>query len=558
MKHMKTYSDSSKNLWIILIILSAALLHIMTSYPVKGPFIHPDEGGYLMNAASLVGFHSDSASSYHLGYSLFIFPAFLLFDHPDFVYRFVQLINVLLNVISIFFIFKICEKIFPDESTSKILMGTAVAAFYPAWFVYSSCALSENAYVLFFVLSVFFCIMASIHSGKYWFFWALTIGFLFFIHPKAAPVVLAAGSAAILIAWQQKRWDLFALFFIIVSFMVLSYHYAIQPWLVDRQTIGPAPPALHYLEPSGLLNAFFSWSRFVDFLSRTSGHVMYLLLGSLGLVGLGVLFFLNLLYDNLTNCQISKMTGPAVFMVLSLFGTILLSAFFFTGSTRFDTWIYGRYTEGVLFPLIAVGFITFHFKKYYIVFFAAVVLALILGIAHNDAVEHMFYPFISSFWIGIVFRDFHPFVWSIFCLPLFLFIFIFKTIHLRFVAISFFYVIALIFVNISIVASSEFWYNRTVLTNYIRNYSDFSEKIIAIERPDMQERHLKQLAYKSNFVFYLFDYSVTQMNFEQWKDNYEGLFVSFRNDLNQFNDDLYIIQSETEDGPYIWMKTNNF
>lgn len=545
------------NFWLIILLLSSALLHAITSYPVRGPFIPADEGGYLMNAAALAGYQSDAASSYHLGYSVFILPGFIIFENPLHIHRFVQFINIILNLISILVIYKICIKLFPQRKLSEILLATAISSFYPAWYVYSSCALSENAFVLIFILSVYFCIMTSTKGGLYWIFWALALGYLFFIHPKAAPVILAGGLAAILVAWQRKNWVLYAVFLIAVSFMVLYYHYGVQPWIVDRLTISSSIPTLHYAEASHLINAFMSWSRLFDFLGKTSGHIMYLLLGSLGLAGLGIIFLLTSLYDNIKNRNFTENTSTYLYVILSLFGTLLLSSAL--SPSRFDHWIYGRYMEGVLFPVLTFGFLFFDLKKYYLVFLIAFISSIILGFIHYVNYSQMFYSFISSFWIAVFLREYHPFYWVLFSLPLFIIISLFKDIPLRFIALLSLFLLALFFVQIlSIIPSSSMWHDRTVLPNTIRSYSDIIKEPIFIERPDMKEMPRIQHAYKSMFVYHLYNFPVIQTEIETWKENCHGILVSFRDDLDMFVDDLYIFESETESGPYLWLKRSNF
>lgn len=282
---------------------------------------------------------------------------------------------------------------------------------------------------------------------------------------------------------------------------------------------------------------------------------MYLLLGSLGLVGLGLYYLFGNLYMDLKNRRISTMTGPSIFMALSLITTILLSAALFMGSTRFDTWIYGRYAEGVISPVIAAGFMAFKTKRNYYILLVAMISAVLLGLAHKVGASHTFYAFISAFWVGMLFHDHSPWIWPVAYFPLFMIIGFFKTVLLRFVTLSLFFFLALLFVQqLSVIPSSEFWCNRAVLPNAIRTTADLAGKPIFIEPPDLKEPYMIQLAYKSHFVFHLYDRSVRQMHFEEWQAVGDALLVSFRDDPGVYENNLYIVKSETQKGPHLWRR----
>ena len=171
---------------LVLILVASSLIRIVLNRNYDASMVMRDEAGYLANAAALAGHAFDGASSYHAGYSLLILPAFLLFDDPLRVYRGVQAINLILAALSILIVDRLLRELFPGTRRAMRLLATGVAASYPAWFVFSGLAMSENAMVPAFCIAAWCCLRTGQQGGAAWIGWALACSFLFVVHPSAS------------------------------------------------------------------------------------------------------------------------------------------------------------------------------------------------------------------------------------------------------------------------------------------------------------------------------------------------------------------------------------
>lgn len=196
--------------------LGIVIIYFFSNWNIVGPVYQGDEGGYLVNASALSGNLLDAASSYFAGYSFFLTPSFWISNNPRVVFIFVKLINSIMWGISALLVIGILQFGFPAMGQCKIMGAVIVALFYPAWITLSGYAFSENAFILFFLLSVYLAFRV-VRTGKaWWIFWAVSLGYLFFIHPKSVPVIGAAFLSSVLIAKGRKDWRWLPIFSLIV------------------------------------------------------------------------------------------------------------------------------------------------------------------------------------------------------------------------------------------------------------------------------------------------------------------------------------------------------
>jgi hypothetical protein len=353
----------------LLFALSVAAIFFLSNLAIKGPVYQGDEGGYLANASAISGNVADAASSCYAGYSFLLAPLFWISHDPRVVYLLVKLVNSVLWGLSALLVIGILRFTFPTARDLKILGTAVLGMLYPAWITLSGYAFSENAFIPIFLLSVYlaFCV---VQKGKiWWIFWAVSLGYLFFIHPRAAPVIAAALLASILLLikdWRNWRWGLAFLF--IIAGMVALYWYVIGPGLIARMTIGDYAPSLQYPSAQDLLARFDLVQQLQSFLVRLTGQFFYITLATLGFVCYPFLAGMIRLYSGVKDRSLVKLAvngnWPVYgFLALSFVGTMVLTAVFFITGDRFDQWLYGRYIEGVALPLLAVGFMLFSRKK---------------------------------------------------------------------------------------------------------------------------------------------------------------------------------------------------
>lgn len=218
----------------------------------------------------------------------------------------------------------------------------------------------------FFLLSVYLAFRV-VKTGKFWWiFWAVSLGYLFFIHPKSVPVLGGALLSSVLIAKDRKDWHWMLIFSLIVVSMVLFYKISFEPWLINGMTTGDYPSGSHYPSLNSYLTAFTSLDKVKNFVVRASGTLFYINLATLGLVFYpfftGIIDFRSKWRKKSWEELIIIGNRPVfIFLAISFLGSMVLAAF--GQRMRLDHWMYGRYLEAVMLPFLAMGFLLISRKK---------------------------------------------------------------------------------------------------------------------------------------------------------------------------------------------------
>lgn len=327
--------------------LSAA--YFAASWRFTGPAYLNDEVGYLLNAAALTGDRIDGANSYHFGYSLLLAPAFLLADQPGAIWRLAQATNALLGGASVFAFFLLAERFAPAAPLWERLGSVLLCAASPILFIMAGYSFPTPAFVLVYAL----CVLALLESASRP--WLLLVhgalvGFLFWVHPLGAAVIVASLIAMSLLARGTRAWAPVIGAAAIEVAAVLAYRLWLSPALVDVMTPDGFPALLHYNDVRLVLSPMVLWETFV----RAAGQIVYLVIATLGFALLGAVAATR---QAITG-RLPQDRAACAFMVLSVLGIAAAGALMFSlldGVDRTDQWMYGRYVEGAALPLLLFG-----------------------------------------------------------------------------------------------------------------------------------------------------------------------------------------------------------
>lgn len=539
----------------LLVALLAALLVYGLGLFVKGPMIQPDEGSYLANAAALAGFDNDLANSYHAGYSLFIAPAFLIADSPDGVWALVKAINSALFFVSVWCLIAIARQLLPEISHRDRLIGVTLASLYPMWVVMAGYSFSENAFVPVFLLACLTYLRCIRDQAEVWpwLMLGLIVGFLYWIHPKAVAVLIAAGVGGIYIAARRKMYFQYVVFVLGTALMIYAYRNGLAPWLQGHMTSSGAAPNLHYPSAGKLLTAFLTAQGLKSLVAHIGGHVFYLAVGSLGLLVVGVLSLASKIrWDSLESPDnLFKYRAIAIFLGLSFIGTLAISVLLFTVTTeavRLDTWMYGRYVEGVIAPILLLGALAPSFRGglWAVAIAAFSVVLLNFGITEYAHTA----PFnVSTFWQEFFLREQGLWVW----LGTGCALVILASVIPRHAAML---VIGLTFGFSTIL---QVWWHaghadvanrRIEAANFIRaNYPPGT--CVGFSQAGITNSYKHTFWF--DFGFALFDYDLKRMSFEKWYADCAGPLVSYEQDLEE-RGEVFAIAISPLDGPTVWAK----
>ncbi|MDL5047212.1 hypothetical protein QQ054_14400 [Oscillatoria amoena NRMC-F 0135] len=407
--------------------LALAMIAFCASLPVSGPAHFPDETAYLANASAIAGFHNDLASSYHAGYSIIIAPAFYFGKTPETIWLYVKLINALLYFVTILSLFSLAKILFPETKCTSRMIAVLITAFYPIYFIMPGYSFSESAFLCFFILTFLCFERVRNDSSLNTVLFALLTGYLYWIHPKGIVVGIAAIMALAYIALRTRRVTPLLIFLPLYSMTLIIYKLIFVPWLYSRMTISGAAPIQHYPSVIDVVLNLLTLPKLAEFMGRFSGQAFYLIIGSVGLVMIGLMsFWIKSKAEVFSRGHlkiISSYHATFIFLTLCLIGMMTMTALsftYFSYTTRLDQWMYGRYTESVIAPLILAGVISVMGRGgravsiskgltiiLSVCFFASI---LWLVIQPYDPTSR---PNISAFWQDFFVRDYGVLIWAI-------------------------------------------------------------------------------------------------------------------------------------------------
>lgn len=350
--HQHGASRLSARGWLIAGTAAFLILRLALTIPRTGPVVVADEIGYLTNARALAGGVAGQLSTapfYHGGYSLLLTPLLALHLSPETTYRLVLVLNAFLAAAIAPLVYLLLRRCFSVPSGAAVWPALAAAA-YPSVTVFTQVAMSENLLLPLLVL------------------WLLAAGSLVRAGSSTSQVVLASGTSAcavwlwaahgrmivavaltaalfLVLLWRRTSWRA-ALVGLAVLLLGLVAVHVLDDFLVSRNWGGHA-----HNEVSGRLSTLESADGIGAFFRNLVGQSWYLAVATLG-----VLVAAALPRRSLT----LRFTPSRVVLALALLtglGLLVESALSFPTTDRPDMLIYGRYTDVVVPPLLALALV---------------------------------------------------------------------------------------------------------------------------------------------------------------------------------------------------------
>ena len=221
-------------------------------------------------------------------------------------------------------------------------------------------------------------------------------------------------------------------------------------------------------------------------------------------------------------------------------------------TNRIDQWMYGRYVEGVIAPILLIGALSAASRKKLIgtlaiAVFSASVLALSTVL---DSYEGYARFNISAFWQAILLLEWGIWVWLATGCALI----IFAASLPRKAAMIF---IALLFLFSSFLQIQwHTWASRAVSNRWHSALSVRDQfapgTCVGFDHQTIIDHN--QHAFWFDFGLILFDYKLQKLPLETWLTTCDGPLFTFDENLDERNANVYPITSIKNEGPVAWMK----
>lgn len=550
------------------------VLVVVSYFLINKHFIAPaylsDEIAYLANAAALAGNHIDAASSWFFGYSLFLAPVFSVFSNPYRIWKVVIAINSIMWGLNFWMLFYLLKNILPNKSAKLILLAVICCSVYPSWVIIAGYAFSSSAFIMVFLLCLVILMTSRLKSNLYLTIFSVLIGYLYWIHPVGLAVVVAT-SILFIVKLYYERSVKYLIYLAIMVFMVFSYQLVLGPWLQSFMTPTGFEAVTHYGGIMGYLDSLKNPKWIIIFF----GQISYLIIATFGILFFGLFELLKIIRNNgknLLNYISSNTVAMVVALnILALLGVLAMGSLNFAAESaklRVDHWIYGRYSEMVILPLLTTGILVAWRLKYAIriVLFVAITgLALVL-IANSTTtnLDSINLVDTSSFWPRLIVRNTHFFIWFLIGILGIIYVGVVGRINKKWLILIF---IPLIIAQISFQQKQHLDIINTyskpsgvydfVINNFSRrtciglSYRDKGGSLLSDKGADIYKYERLKL-----YSFYLYNYDFKRMTPKDWYNNCSGPYLTY--DLYQFKgiNDIRIVGREISSGLYIVVKSD--
>lgn len=518
------------------------LLYSLVNISFTGPVFLDDELGYLNKAAVLAGYPMDISSSYFAGYSLVLAPFFWLFDEAQTIWYSILILNAAFMAGSVVLLWRVLQKMFPNKDRRSILAAVSVAALYPSWGTMVGYAFVTPFFALIFMLALWSSLRLDYGRKASLVLPSLLFGFMCWIHPIGIAVA-AAWILTLLILFRLRNISSLVVVVAIIVGLVAVYKLGLHSWLYSVMDMSKSLSDRHYNEAAADASAIASPIFVPKFILMTLGQLAAALVTTFGLAVFvwhqaGVVLKRQLKRRQLAPARSIGVKELSLFLALAmLFVAALGSLNFYLAQLtthkfefghRFDFWIYGRYIEMILLPVIGIGFLQKWSRRYIVlaasfVFVTGVVLALL----HVGNGATFNYINVVSFWPQYVYQGAPNFlVWmSIGALGILYLAFIKK------------HQLLLFLIPLFVIATYGQW---QIHANRIQSADGHPSGLLKIVRDNLGDRECigyegvprSRDNWKSKedlYRFYFYEYAYNQMSAEAWLGDANCDFYLARN-----------------------------
>jgi hypothetical protein len=546
---------------LILLIFVVFLLHGLQFY---GPVIIADEVGYLAKALALSGVSVDAASSYHGGYSMLILPAFWLFHNPDIQWRAVLIINAFMWAVSAGLLYYFLKKVFPKKSNLVIASAVALSFCYPGFIAVSGYAYSNSGFVFVFMLSLAALVKSRFENNWYLIIFSILAGFLYWVHPLGMAFIVITILYFISRSVLDGNFMKYLLPIFLLIIIPLSYFLIIHPWFNSIMTPAGMAVRNHYGDfainlPSRITHLSYWIQAFTFFV----GQISFMLVATFGMVA----FCAHRLFSNFEKGCKNRLSEslrdtPKSIMMIILASIILVAmveALYFPADVfpfRVSMWIYGRYTEMLVLPVIGVGLLSeWRLKTTLwvagIAIFAGVLLTLVTN-STNTIFLTVVELDISSFWPNLFIKGTNFLIWFLIGSVGILFA---GFVGLKKKKWLLLIILPLLFIAIGYQSSSQISFNY-----HQRGYSEIGKIIVGnykkgtcvgLDSGSVAHDGVLQYGYYS---FHFSEFRIARMTSDEWLKKCDGPFLTYDIKFVDNMDKVKVVAEELNSGLYIVMR----
>lgn len=355
---------------LTIIILLINIWNIQSYYSIA---ILDDEFGYWSSAAYFAGRDWSKAISlsayYSYGYSLLLTPLFWILKNPVNMYRGAIVINVFMLCCNFIISYKLGKRLFKEFDKYIIMIICFSISMYPTFIVYSNTTWAETLLTFICWLLIYnFTYLDKKEPLWRFAFVAFLLFFSYMVHQRTIGMLISGCLLMIIMKFTEKiDWKQIVTFFLCIAVM-LFMHKIIKEIVINNVWLGGNSPQTiksDYAGQFGKIKSIFTFSGIIMTLEVMMGHIFYIGASTYLLCYFGFLELVSNIYSSikvtfrLNNYIIEKNehSYSMLFLALSFSTSLIISIVFMNNPTRIDHFMYGRYIEILIGPIMLIGFV---------------------------------------------------------------------------------------------------------------------------------------------------------------------------------------------------------
>ena len=390
----------------------------------------------------------------------------------------------------------------------------------------------------------------------------ITIVFLSLIDTALA-VAVASASAVAGYAWRYSRFKVLIFHVFVMVVMMSVYKIAVHDWISQIMTPENYPIWSHYKSLSSVFQSFFHLEFWTAWIVISFGQISYLLIATLGV------FFVTVVEIWKRVVPVRRPIGGSIntsvlvntalaYMMLSILGIVLLGFLTFaTGNSHSpDQWIYGRYSEVALLPLLGVGLLArWRFKYATGAFFIVLLSGLMLYLYSNESntSSNNNLVNIQSFWPQALFTQ-----------ESFVFWFIVGAVGIILAGVlkKRLFVLLAVPLFLASISNQNIWH-KNILAAYSKPSSlvdlitsNFQHgQCIGFDTFRPQRASGSQRERRNLYSYYFFNYDYRRMSPDEWLSSCDGPYLTYRAEVFSESPEAKVIAREVSSGLFLVIKT---
>lgn len=378
MKIIKKYDNY---ILIVLCIILISILGLWNLPQMHSIGIIPDEFGYWSSSAFFSGYDWSVGMTvtpyYGYFYGIVLMPIFNIFIEDSVnMFRAAIILNGILLDICFLCTYSFFQRLSNDKEHSKrYIIAALFITLYPAYLLFVRVTLSEIILLLITWIVVLefskYIEKRNIRDLVALYILAI-IGY--FCHQRFLVVIIASLLAIFLLHIINNGLDkknliqlVFVAFAILIVFILGTYG---KSWYKDvayNQALSAIKSTNDYGSVMNKILSLFSISGICDLVFSVIGKLFYIGVATWGIAYVGIFLIVEYLYKCIKDKRKDNQLFIYIFLLFAFVGSVLLAAIMMKNrpdvGERFDTLIYGRYSENLYGPLLVIALICL-FKDY--------------------------------------------------------------------------------------------------------------------------------------------------------------------------------------------------